>query len=177
MGGLGYSDIDAAGEQCFFGGSNPGITCQGNSVDANGLYLFDFQIIDVFAELGFEAGKLPFAIFGEYIDNRDANSTSAGYRAGAQLGKAKKKGSWQVKYSYQDLDPDATLGLLTWSDFAGGGTDSKGSIISGAYALTDQMNFALTYLLAERQDTASFLNGGTPFDVDTLQLDFNMKYK
>ena len=183
MGGLGYSDIDAAGEECFFGGSNPGITCQGNSVDAMGRYIFDFKVIDVFAELGFEAGKFPLAIFGEYIDNRDANSTSSGYRAGAQLGKAEEKGSWQVRYSYQDLDPDATLGLLTWSDFAGGGTDSKGSVISGRYSLTGQSNFTLSYLLAERKNTAGLLPAssplpaGTSFDVNTLQLDFNFKYK
>jgi hypothetical protein len=176
-GGLGYSDIDAAGAECFFGGSNPGITCQGNSVDAMGQYVFDYEVVDVFVELGFNAGKFPFAIWGEWIDNRDASDTGTGYQAGAQLGKAKKKGSWQVKYLYQDLDPDATVGLLTWSDFAGGGTDSKGSVISGGYALTDQTTVKLKYLLAERKDTAGLLNGGTPFDVDTLQLDLNFKYK
>jgi hypothetical protein len=178
MGGLGYTDIDAKGEDCFFQTSATPFLCQGNSADANGRYLFDFQTIDVFAELGFDAGPFPFTIFGEYIDNRDApSSTGVGYRAGAQLGKAKKKNTWQVKYWYQDLNPDATLGLLTWSDFGGGGTDSKGSVISGAYALTDQANIKLTYILAERLDTSGTLNGGTPYDLDTLQLDLNFKYK
>jgi len=176
-GGLGYSDIDAAGEECFFGGSNPGITCQGNSVNATGQYAFDFRVLDVFAELGFSIGQFPLAIWGEWIDNSDADNTGTGYQAGAQLGKAKEKGSWQIKYFYQDLEPDATVGLLTNSDFAGGGTDSKGSFLSGGYALTDQSNIKVSYFLAERQDTAGLLNGGVPFDVNSLQLDVNFNYK
>lgn len=176
-GGLGFSDIDAKGEDCFFGGSNPGITCQGNSVNAMGQYIFDFKVLNVFAELGFTAGTFPLAIWGDLVDNTDVSSTGMGYQVGAQLGEARGKGAWQIKYFYQDLEPDATLGLLTFSDFGGGGTDSEGSYISGVYALTDQTNIKLTYMLAERQDTAGFLNGGTPFDVDTLQLDLNFKYK
>ena len=31
--------------------------------------------------------------------------------------------------------------------------------------------------LAERQDTAGLLNGGVPFDVNSLQLDVNFNYK
>jgi len=176
-GGLGYSDIDAAGEACFFGGSNARIICQGNSVNGTGQYVFDFKVLDIFAELGFTVGEFPLMFWGEWIDNSDASNTGTGYQAGAQFGKAKKKGTWQIKYFYQDLEPDATVGLLTNSDFAGGGTDSKGSFLSGGYALTDQSNIKLSYFLAERQDTAGFLNGGTPFDVDTLQLDVNFKYK
>jgi len=113
-----------------------------------------------------------------YVGNAQwsvANDT--GYAVGLTVGKAKKQGSWQAGYLWQDLEADAVLGLLTDSDFAGGGTDSKGSKFSGAYALTDASKLKLTYFLAERQDSNGIENGGDSFDRDTLQLDFEFKYK
>jgi hypothetical protein len=174
-GGLGYSQYDAQGQDCFFDGADP-TGCAGNSVNALGQYLYDFNVLDVFAEAGYTVADLPLTVWGEYIKNSDADDFDTGYQVGAQLGKAKKKGSWQVKTYYQDLEADATVGLLTNSDFGGGGTDGKGVFVSGGYALTDQSNVTLGYYVVERQDSLGLLNGGTPFDVDTFQLDFNFKY-
>ncbi len=176
-GGIGYTDINAAGSDCFFDGSRPGDTCAGNSVNAQGQYLYDFQVLDLFAEAAFSVGDLPVSVWGEWINNRDAEQFDTGYQVGARLGKARSMGSWQLSYYYQDLEADATLGLLTNSNFAGGGTDSKGSVFSGAYALTDQSNLKLTYYLTEKQDSLGLVNGGVPFDTDILQLDVNFKYK
>ena len=46
--------------------------------------------------------------------------------AGATLGKAKDKGSWQFDYNYRDLEADAVVGAFSDSDFAGGGTGAEG---------------------------------------------------
>jgi hypothetical protein len=64
------------------------------------------------------------------------------------------------------------VGLLTDSDFAGGGTDSKGHAFSGTYAFHDNWNFKLTYYLNEIE-----LASGSPRDFDRLMLDLNFKYK
>jgi hypothetical protein len=78
-------------------------------------------------------------------------------------------------------DPFAVLGLLTDSDFAGGGTDSKGYVLRGKYMLTDRINLALAYFRTERKDSNGVENGdpltSNPFDVNTLQLDVQFKTK
>ena len=43
--------------------------------------------------------------------------------------KQKQVGDWQVKYSYTDLQEDATLGAYSDSDNFGGGTAAKGHAI------------------------------------------------
>jgi hypothetical protein len=173
MGGLGYYDIDAAGSACFFDPTD----CFGNSVSPGTTYLYDFQIVEAFAEASFDVAGLPTALFVDYVNNGDADRFDTGYAAGVRFGKAKKTGSWELGYAYQDLEADAVLGLLTESDFAGGGTDSKGSVLRTAYALTDQTRVKLTYFMVERQDSNGVENGGVPFDLDTLQLDVEFKYE
>ena len=63
------------------------------------------------------------------------------------------------------------LGLLTDSDFGGGGTDSKGSIIKGSYAFYKNINANLTYFI---NDVG--LNEENPIDFKRLQLDLSFKY-
>ena len=109
--------------------------------------------------------------------NDSADDNDTGYAVGGRLGKASARGTWQASYLWQDLEADAVIGLTTDSDFAGGGTDSKGHKIGAAYALTDKSKVKLTYFLTERQDTNGIENGGDNFDIDTLQLDFEFKYK
>ncbi|UCG73274.1 MAG: putative porin [Chromatiales bacterium] len=177
--GASYFDIGVEGDPCLFEADD----CFGNTAvpdpgsPGEFLYAFDFTLLNGFLEVDFEVFDLPSQIFVDYVKNDDADSEDTGYAVGARLGKAKKQGSWQASYTYQDLEADAVLGLLTDSDFAGGGTDSKGSKFGAAYALTDASKVKLTYFLTERQDSNGVENGFSSFDVDTLQLDFEFKYK
>ena len=52
---------------------------------------------------------MPLSLYGDYVENDDADDLDTGYLAGIKLGKAKKKGSWQLQYQYEDLEADATL--------------------------------------------------------------------
>ena len=114
----------------------------------------------------------------DYIKNNDAPIYDQGYQLGLQLGKAQNRGSWQIKYYYQDLEANATLGLLANSDFGGGGTNGKGSFVQAAYATTDKTNIKLTYYAVEKnQNMNPRLNGGAKFDWDTLSVDLNFNYK
>ncbi|TDJ45312.1 MAG: hypothetical protein E2O50_01645, partial [Gammaproteobacteria bacterium] len=134
---------------------------------------------------------VPFGVFAEYVQNLDAKTLPVGpsagkklvtaYAVGASIGKGKKAKEWRLKLIYQDLDADSVLGLLTDSDFGGGGTDSKGYVLRGKYMLTDSTNLALAYFRTERKDSNGVENGdpltSNPFDVNTLQLDVQFKTK
>ena len=64
------------------------------------------------------------------------------------------------------------IGLLTDSDFGGGGTDAKGSIFKGAWAIHKNWKAQITYFLNDI-DLAS----GDPRDFNRLMLDLKFKYK
>ena len=176
--GLSYTDIDAAERECFFKPAADG-SCFGNNVNpATDTYLFDFEVYNVFAEVSFNINEVPFAAWVDYIKNDAAQIDNKGYQLGFQLGKAQNRGSWQIKYYYQDLEANATLGLLANSDFGGGGTNGKGSFVQAAYATTDKTNIKLTYYtVEENQNVNPLLNGGAKFDWDTLFVDLNFNYK
>ena len=187
-GGVGYTDIDAEGKQCYFAQSSkvPGADdlCQGNqAIDSpedpsTNVYATDFQVYNVFAQAGLTVADLPLIFFADYINNSDADDYEQGYLVGTQLGSLKAKGNWQIGYYYEDLESNATLGLLTNSDFGGGGTNGKGSVFNAGYALSDKTNLQATYYLVDRNsDSIATINGGDDIGVDTLQLDINFKYK
>jgi hypothetical protein len=191
-GGVGYTDIDAAGKPCYFNQSSavPSASglCQGNQATVvtnpgppvvnTSFYANDFQVYDVFAQAGLKVAGLPLSFFADYINNSDADDYEQGYLIGTQLGSLKVKGEWQIGYYYEDLESNATLGLLTNSDFGGGGTNGKGSVFNAGYALSDKTNIQATYYLVDRNsDKIATINNGDDISVDTLQLDLNFKYK
>jgi hypothetical protein len=162
---------------------------------SSAFYIMDYAPVEIYALLDFGT-SFPFGFFADFAKNLDAtavpttpsgNSPSAGkkldtaYAVGVTLGKAKKTGSWHIKALYQDKEADSVLGLLTDSDFGGGGTDSKGYVLQGRYMLTEQIYLNANYLAAERQDSNGIENGSAatsnPYDVNTLQLDIQFKSK
>ncbi|MBS93533.1 MAG: hypothetical protein CL799_03675 [Chromatiales bacterium] len=192
LGGIGYTEFDAEGHKCFGPDSDLDSFgyCKGNEVavadvtdpDEGGTYLYDFEVYNIFFEAATEAFGMPLTFFGDFIKNDDADDNDSGHLYGVQLGKAKQQGTWQIRYYYKDIEANATLGLLANSDFAGGGTNGKGDVLSGAYALTDQSTIKVTYYNVEKNsdNLASpfvFGNPGTDYDHDTIQVDMNFKYK
>ena len=77
-----------------------------------------------------------------------------------------------VSFFFEKLDADATVVLLSDSDFCGGGTDAKGHVLSGTYAFHKSWNFKATYFLNKVN-----LASGSNDDYDRLQLDLNFKFK
>lgn len=174
MFGGGYGEIDAAGETPLYGDPDDFF---GNSyvVDpATGdlIYAYDYNLVEAFAEFGFELAGRPAKLFADYVVNTDADDNDTGYLVGATYGAAKAKGTWDISYFYERLEADATLGLLTDSDFGGGGTDVKGSVISGTYAFHDSWNFKLTYFINDIK-----ISSENPRDFDRIMLDLSFKYK
>ena len=113
--------------------------------------------------------KIKFASLSSHNCHKyEINSPS---RTESKYGSAKKKGTWDITYFYKKLEADATIGLLTDSDFAGGGTDAKGHVFSATYAFHNNWNFKATYFI-NQIDLAS----GDPKDYDRLMLDLNFKF-
>ena len=177
--GATYFDFPADGNSCYFEMDD----CRGNTAvldpanPGDFLYAFDYEMLEGFLEVDFDAFGLPSQLFVDYVQNDAADSEDTGYAVGLRVGQTAGQGSWQARYHYQDLEADAVLGLLTDSDMAGGGTDSNGHKLSAAYAFTDASRINLTYFIAERQDSNGVENGGEAYDVDTLFVDFEWKYK
>jgi polyhydroxyalkanoate synthesis regulator phasin len=81
----------------------------------------------------------------------------------------KRRHNWQAFVGYKHLERDAVLDAFTDSDFRLGGTDAKGYLLGGLYALDDNAWLSLRWLSADEID-------GLPFGVDVLQLDLNAKF-
>jgi len=199
--GAGYWKIKSEGRDCYDQSGSTGDNCFGNTkVDGdsgsvnpdggNDIYLMDYAPVQLYAKARFGTA-VPFGLFADFARNIDAKAIVGGpsngkkldtaYVAGAWLGAGKQQGQWQIKAYYQDKEADSVLGILTDSDFAGGGTDSKGYVLVGKYMLTGNTYVEARWLSAERQDSNGYESGdpatSNPYDVDTLQLDVQFKYK
>jgi hypothetical protein len=125
--GLGYYNITASeGADSLFG-----VAANENRLDANGGYLYGFQNIEGFAEIGIpiEPGKI--TLFADYVQNLDADDYDTGYSVGAKV----KANKWSFGWEYRDLEADSVLAAFSDSDFLGGGTDGEGHILKTGYAL------------------------------------------
>ena len=168
--GATYAHFDPAGRGSLFGDDNDFF---GNSFDPDTLtYLYDYHEIEAFAEITFDLFDRPLMLFADYVTNTAVDENDSGYVLGFKYGKTSGKGSWDISYLYEKLEADAVLGLLTDSDFGGGGTDVKGSIFKGTWGFHKNWNAKFTYFL-NKIDLAS----GMPRDFDRLQLDLNFKYR
>jgi hypothetical protein len=167
--GVGYHVFDTAGSGSFYGDDDDFF---GNSYDpVTNTYLYDYEELELFAELGFDLFGHKAQLFGNWVQNQAADEYDTAYAFGFNYGSAKNKGEWQLGYVYQKLEADSVLGLLTDSDFGGGGTDSKGSVFKGSYAIVKNINADFTYFI---NDVG--LKSGNPIDFKRLQLDLSFKY-
>jgi hypothetical protein len=173
--GGGYYNFDTQGKQSFFGDDDDFF---GNSFDcanpddmSSCVYALDYNIIQAFVDVSMNVGDMPVSLFADYVVNDDADDDDTGYALGLKLGKASSAGSWQAAYTYQDLEADAVLGLITDSDFGGGGTDVKGHKFQGAYAINKKWVVSFTYFLNEIGE-----NVDDKHDYDRLMIDTQFKY-
>ncbi len=164
--GLGYYDIPVAGAKPFYSSSSFGNTLVADGPDM--VYQHNYEELEAFAELTFTLAGLPASLFADWVQNQDASNNDTGWAAGGTLGKAKNPGSWELGYAYQDLEADAVFALITDSDFGDGGTNNKGHLLKGAYALDNNVSLALTYFINEKGDLET--------DYDRLQMDIKFKY-
>ena len=166
-----YLDIPTKGRQAldsddpdFFG--NSAVIKNGKEV-----YEYDYNLYNLSLGVSFKLFDMAVTLYGDYVENDDADDLETGYLAGVKLGKAKAQGSWQVQYQYEDLEADATLGLITDSDFMGGGTDGEGHKFSAKYMIDNAWYVGTTYF-----DGSRGVDLGNDVDYTRLLLDTGFKY-
>ena len=158
------------GNTTLFGSS------KSNTLDANGLYENDYHVVEGFGELQFKDvfGK-PLKVAAGVVYNMAASNNNFGYDLAFQIGKAKKVHDWQVKYSYTDLQEDATYGAYSDSDNFGGGTAAKGHAIRTKYKFGKKTYLAGSWFFNELYESRSKVDGMTP-DYKRVQLDVIVKF-
>ncbi len=149
---------------------------KGNTLGANGLYENDYHMVEGFGELQFKKvfGQ-PFKVAAGVVYNLGANENNFGYDLAFQIGKAKKVNDWQVKYSYTDLQEDATYGAYSDSDNFGGGTASKGHAIRAKYKFGKKTYLAGNWFFNKLYESNSKTSGMEP-EYNRVQLDVILKF-
>jgi hypothetical protein len=168
IGGVTYYDLGNVD-----GMTPSGVSLNGNTSNGLGGYMYDFDIIEGFAEYNFNFDSMPSALFANCVENTAASSSrNSGYLIGARLNKAKKPGSWQLGYNFRDVQSDAVFAGLTDSDFILGGTGGRGHKFGFKYQLAKNVQGGLTYFLVERDNRT----GTGDQDVRLFQADMIFKF-
>ena len=149
-------------------GFPPFFFAAGNQLDAFGNYLTGFDEVELFGEVNFVLAGRPATFFADYVTNTATNAFDDGFAVGAAYGDASAPGSWDLSYSYQDLQANAVVASFSDSDWGGGGTDAKGHTFRTNYVLPGGWKFRFTYFLNERGEAE-----GSPRDYNRLQADIN----
>jgi hypothetical protein len=167
--GVGYHHFATKGSSTFYGKDSDFF---GNSFDpVSHTYLYNYDDLELFADLGFSLFDQPAQVFANYVQNQAVSANNTAYAMGLKVGAAKNTGQWGFAYIYQKLAADSVFGLLTDSDFGGGGTDAKGHIFKGSYAIAKNLNADFTYFINK-----AGLKSGQPIDYNRMQLDLSFNY-
>ena len=165
--GAGYfAYTDTIGNEPFYNGRP-----NGNTVDINGDYVYDYKNTEVFAQFDTKVGDWPLKIYAHAVQNNEVSTEDTGFAVGAKVGSAKSDGDMEFSWTFQDIEADAVIGTFNDSDFGGGGTDSDGHILKAKYAVSKRIFVGGTLFL---NDVDRFQ--GTAHDYSRLQLDVEFKF-
>lgn len=133
---------------------------------------YDYEILELAAQVGVTVFELPFAIWANYAQNLASDvEYDEAYGIGVLLGRAGNTHSWEAGLFYQSLDKDALFGQFVDSDFGDGKTDTEGWALKAGYAPVRNVAVNATYFLNTLNKDV-----GTELDYDRLQLDLNYKF-
>jgi hypothetical protein len=142
-------------------------------LDASATYNLD--------SIPFYSGPFPIKVAGDYINNSSVNKNGDGFSAGITLGKAGKKGLWELSYRFKYLKSDAWYEELVDSDFGANtsgsyksGTNVKGHVVKVVYNLTDSLSLASTLFITSLVSKPTAMKSHD--DTSRLQVDANWKF-
>src|SRR2546426_5687003 len=134
--------------------------------------------------------QFPIKLGGEFMKNPGANTQNEAWTAGLTVGKAGRKGLWDISYAYKIIRPDAWFEEFPDDDFTGlyqvgppgsgfgagfrGGTNVKGHIVKANYSLFDSTTFTVTYYHGELVNNPN--PGGASSAVDHLLVDLMWRF-
>lgn len=166
--GLGYYDLSSVEGRVVPFDVDP----RGNSVNELNEYLYGYEELELYGEFSFNIGERPATLFANYVENLDAPEFDQGWAIGGTVNFMHGHRPWNLTYIYQDLEADAVFGLVSDSNFGGGGTDAKGHIFRGSYDLTKQISLGGTLFINERGENQT----GITEDYNRFMLDVQFKY-
>lgn len=165
--GTGYYDYtNARGARPFYRG-----LAAGNTVDAAGNYVYDYDVLELWLEYGIDAFGFPVGFFGDWARNLEADRENRAWAVGVNGGKADERGGLAISWAWHDTEADALIGTFTDSDLGGGNTDSRGQVLKLEYGLTDHLVVGGTLILSE----FGHFNG-QPRDFDRVMLDMEFSF-
>jgi hypothetical protein len=151
------------------GNGNTTYTLPGSTTQ---LLRYDYEIVQLSAQMGTTLFDLPFAFWADYARNMASDvEYDTAYGAGVVLGKASNAKTWEAGLAYQSLDKDALFAQIIDSDFGDGRTDSEGWFLKGGYAPVKNVTFNATYFINTLNKDV-----GTELDYNRLQIDLNYKF-
>jgi hypothetical protein len=130
----------------FFGNSTSRFEASPGDTTITG-FANDFKLLEVFGELSFRIEKFKCKVFGNFVQNSEADENNQGWLAGTTIKKGKGAGSLKLHANYRKLEKDAVVGLFTDSDTWGGGTDGKGLQLGLGVGVADNASLGVTYYL------------------------------
>lgn len=135
------------------------------------VFRYDYDMVNLVSHLKLpEILEQPVALIGDYTHNTGASDDNGAWQAGVEVGKVTERlGSWKASYFYKRLEPDATFGAITDSDFGTGGTNHKGHILGISMGLNKYASVGLKYFRTDEVEGSQAHN-------DTLQADLQMKF-
>jgi hypothetical protein len=154
-----------------FQGGDPNLT-NAQSLAQNQTGINSLLVFDIPAEIGWNVGKIPMRIFGDFAVNLEADdrATAAGhpgkggdryaYQIGLGIGQLKKKHDWQINAWWQHTDQYALDPNLVDSDVFDSRVNMEGVAVRAGYMLADAIVFNLTYAYGWQADD-SLGTGGT----------------
>jgi len=122
---------------------------KGNSVDAAGNLIYDYDILEVSAEYSAVLFKWPASIYGVWAQNTAVDKQDKAFALGVNLGLVDAPGKMQFSYAWYDTEADAVMGIFSDSDFGGGNTDSRGHLVRARYGLTGNIALNGTLIISE----------------------------
>ncbi|MCG3178131.1 MAG: hypothetical protein BIFFINMI_00454 [Phycisphaerae bacterium] len=159
-----------------FNNGNPASGASGSkSLNARQFHIVDLYTDLTFADVDVFSRKMPVTVFGEVVWNsgdHDAggkDGDNLAFEIGGKLGAAKKKGDWEVLYSFKYVQANAVLSALTDGDF--GGSNQFGHTVGFKYALADNVFLGLTGIFTQS------LGARTDPHRQLLQADLEVKFK
>lgn len=160
----------------------------------NTLVADEFAVLDIYPEVSFHVGRTPVTLWYDWAQNLDNVGTDDVVRSGGndihdqddawgvgfKIGKAKKKGSWELHYGYYEIGANSVVAAYSDSDFGGPGTagftNRKGHKFGLGYQLTDSIAFNWTNFLVQPLNPSTAVANSTNEHVYRSQADLVYKF-
>jgi hypothetical protein len=158
---MGYDVIDWEGKNNSYGNSTV------NGTGTNKAWATGFEPVVWLGQVDFWMGGLPIALFGQVGNNGKADEFGDAHMFGLCIGKAKNPRTFEIGWSYAEVQKDAVPGMFTDSDRWGGGTDGKGHKVYARYQLAKGLQAGVAYF----NDKKKIADPTKEADYNRLQID------